>query len=115
MLSAPRAARIPFWWENARNADSLAWLPHVVLTGWPVRGEPVGRCRPVFALGLLLVSAIAARAQQPCGMPAVATTSREPKILTSEQAEILGDPPMQQIAGEPRLVSDPALNRYARR
>ena len=48
-------------------------------------------------------------------MPAVATTSREPNILTPEQAEILGDLPMQQIAGEPRLVNDPALNRYARR
>ena len=73
----------------------------------------MGRCRPVLVLALLLVSAIAARAQQPCGMPAVTTTSREPNILTPQQAEMLGDLVMRQIAGELRLVNDPALNRYA--
>ena len=73
----------------------------------------MGRCRLLLIPALLLASAMAARAQQPCGMPAVTTTSREPDILTPQQAEMLGDLVMQQIAGELRLVNDPALNRYA--
>ena len=73
----------------------------------------MGRCRPVLVIALLMLSAMAARAEQPCGMPAVATTSREPNILTPQQAETLGDLVMRQIAGELRLVNDPALNRYA--
>ena len=73
----------------------------------------MGRCRPVVVLALLLASATAAGAQQPCGMPAAATASREPNILTPQQAETLGDLVMRQIACELRLVNDQALNRYA--
>ena len=73
----------------------------------------MGRYLPVFVVALLLLSATAGGAQQPCGMPAVATTSREPNILTPQQAELLGDLVMRQVAGDLRLVNDPALNRYA--
>jgi hypothetical protein len=71
------------------------------------------RCPRVFAVALLLLPALDASAQPPCGMPAATTTSREPNILTPQQAELLGDLVMEQIEGELRLVNDSTLNRYA--
>ena len=75
------------------------------------------RILPSVLIALACSMPVPATAQAPveCGMPPLPPVSKEPNIFTPEQAIVLGDIVIQQVARRYKLVRDPALDAYAQR